>query len=100
MFRKKVCRLGLWTAAANIDKLFANAITPWDFDFKLDRDNSDLKKRHVVYSPMEYEGHIIPTMIQVKGYKNTKYDSKLYSVEAIGFDIETKKRWRIYYRLK
>jgi hypothetical protein len=89
--KKNMPSRALWTATANIDKLFANAIAPWDFDFRPDRDNSDLKKRHVVYSPMEYEGRIIPTMIQVKEYKNTKHDSKLYSVEVIDFDIETKK---------
>jgi len=84
-----------YRAVANIDKLYSNAIEPFSFELNPDADNDDLKEMHRLYSPMEYEGRIIPVKISVKEYKEPrpskkhgkKPDNKLYAIEAVDFDI-------------
>ncbi|MDR1931457.1 MAG: hypothetical protein LBQ57_01415 [Spirochaetales bacterium] len=34
-----------WQAAANVDKLFSNAIEPWEFELDPDKNNENLKNR-------------------------------------------------------
>ena len=75
-------------AAANVDKLFSNAIEPWKFE--LNPNNDDLKERRILYSPMEYNGRIIPIKFTVKEYFDERRGVKLYSIEAIDTDITSK----------
>jgi hypothetical protein len=73
----------LYIAAANIDKLFSNAIEVWKFELNPNKNNDDLKDRHILYAPMKYQECIIPVKITVKEYKSQEIDNKLYSVEVI-----------------
>ncbi|GHV81143.1 hypothetical protein AGMMS49944_29340 [Spirochaetia bacterium] len=57
-------------AVSNLDKLFSNAIEPWEFSLNPHKNNQDLKERRVLYAPLEYEGQIIPVKITVKEYAN------------------------------
>ena len=40
---------------------------------------------------MEYGGRILPAKLTVKEFLDPKADAKLYSVEAIDFDLDKKK---------
>ena len=80
-----------WLAAANADKLFSNAIEPWKFELAPQKNNENLKNRRYLYSPMEYRGRILPVKFTVKEYKHEKLDKRLYSIEAINFDLRAKK---------
>jgi hypothetical protein len=73
-----------YLAAANVDRLFANAIEPWQFSLNPNKNNEGLKARRYLYAPLAYEGRIIIIKITVKEYLAA--DTKLYSIEAI--DIE------------
>jgi uncharacterized protein YkuJ len=87
---KEMPAAALWTAAANIDKLYANAIEPWRFAFNEEKENDKLKARRILYAPMEFHERIIPVMFTVKEYHNEETDRKLYALEAIDFDIVKK----------
>ena len=76
-----------WQAAANVDKLFSNAIEPWKFELDPRKYNENLKDRRYLYAPMEYKGRIIPVKFTVKEYKQTGLDKRLYSLEAINVDL-------------
>jgi hypothetical protein len=43
-----------YLAAANIDKLFSNAIEPWFFELNPDKNNEGLLTRRYLFAPMEY----------------------------------------------
>ena len=77
----------LWQAAANIDKLFANAMEPWRFALNPGKNNDGLKDRRILYAPMEYLGRLVPVKITVKEYLDPLAAAKLYSIEAIDFDL-------------
>jgi hypothetical protein len=81
--KKSMPEAAIYRAAANIDKLYSNAIEPWGFELNPEKNNDDLKDRRILYAPMEYQGYIIPVKITVKEYKSEDLDNKLYSVEAI-----------------
>jgi hypothetical protein len=68
-------------AAANIDRLFFNAIEPWEFELDPRKQNLQLKDRRFLYAPMAFEGKIIPVKLTVLEYQNK--DTNLYSLEAI-----------------
>jgi hypothetical protein len=70
-----------YLAAANIDKLFSNAIEPWFFELNLNKNNEGLKSRHYLFAPMEYQGRIAIIKITVKEYHEE--ENKLYSIEAL-----------------
>jgi hypothetical protein len=76
-------------AAANIDKVFTNAVEPWKFELDPNKNNDSLEDRKYLYSPMEHNGKIMPVKLTVKKYKDIWTDRRLYSLEAI--DVEIKK---------
>jgi hypothetical protein len=79
-----------WQAVANIDKLFSNAIEPWEFELDPNKNNEHLKNRKYLYAPMEYDNRIMPVKFTVKEYKQYGLSKRLYAIEAI--DIEIKKQ--------
>jgi len=88
---KGIPKEALWQAAANIDKLFANSIEPWKFDLNPNKNNDGIKDRHILYAPMEYTKRILPVKLTVKEYFDPQVKLKLYSIEAIDFDLDKKK---------
>jgi len=70
-----------YLAAANIDKLFSNAIEPWLFELNPNKNNEGLKSRHYLFAPMEYQKRIVIIKITVKEYHSG--ENKLYSIEAL-----------------
>ena len=70
-----------YQAAANIDKLFSNAIEPWLFDLNPHKNNEGIKARRYLFAPMEYRGRIVVIKITVKEYETA--ENKLYSIEAL-----------------
>jgi len=85
--QKKSIREALWQAAANIDKLFAHSIEPWRFELNPNKNNDGLKDRRVLYAPMEYAERILPVKLIVKEFLDQSAGAKLYSIEAIDFDL-------------
>ena len=79
-----------WQAAANVDKLFLNAIEPWEFELNPNKENEHLKNRLYLYAPMEYNGNILPVKLTVKEFKQEGLDKRLYSIEAINVEIQVK----------
>ena len=80
-----------WQAAANIDKLFSNAIEPWKYELNPNKNNENLMERRYFYAPMEYYGRIVPIKLTIKEYKQIGTEKRLYSVEAINIDLWVKK---------
>ena len=70
-------------AAANIEKLYLNAIEKWKFTLDPNKKNVSLRDRKYLYSPMEHNGRIIPVKLTVKEFINKKDGTRLYSIEAI-----------------
>jgi hypothetical protein len=85
---KGIPREALWQAAANIDKLFAHSIEPWRFELNPNKNNDGLKDRRVLYAPMEYAERILPVKLIVKEFLDQSAGAKLYSIEAIDFDLK------------
>jgi len=81
------CPEAHYLAAANIDRLYSNAIEPWEFELNPNKDNSGLKARRYLYAPMEYGGKIAVVKITVKEYTDTDLHNKLYSIEAVDVDM-------------
>jgi len=82
------CPEAHYLAAANIDRLYSNAIEPWEFEMNPNKENAGLKARRYLYAPMEYNGKIAVVKITVKEYtENTNVENKLYSIEAIDVDL-------------
>jgi len=84
---------GNWIVAANIKKLFENAIEPWIFEFDSNKDNRDLKERKYLYSPMNYKGKIVPVKITVFIFKKPENEVRLYSGEIINYELKKSGRW-------
>ncbi|MFP3042628.1 hypothetical protein LQZ19_12500 [Treponema primitia] len=72
-----------YLAAANLDKLYSNAIEPWKFDFNPKKNNDGLKNRHYLYAPLDVGDKVILVKFTVKEYFDEKLVNKLYSIEAI-----------------
>jgi hypothetical protein len=72
-----------YLAVANIDKLFTNAIEPWEFELNPNKNNQDLKERRILYAPLEYRDRITPVKIIVKEYVDPVRGTKIYSLETI-----------------
>jgi hypothetical protein len=72
-----------YLAAANIDKLFSNAIEPWLFELNPNKNNEKLKASHYLFAPMGFQGQITIVKITVKEYHEG--ENKLYSIEAFDF---------------
>jgi hypothetical protein len=75
-----------YLAAANIDRLFANAIEPWQFELNPAKNNDGLKNRRYLYAPLAYEDTLIVVKITVKEYLEATLQNKLYSIEAVTMD--------------
>jgi hypothetical protein len=75
-------------SAANLDKLFTNAIEPWPFELNPDKHNENVKEVHRLYAPLEYSGKIIPVKITVKEMKSKTEGKRIYSIEAIDAEIK------------
>jgi hypothetical protein len=78
-----------YLAAANIDKLYSNAIEPWEFELNPNKDNTGLKSRRYLYAPMDYSGKMLIVKITVKEYEGSDLQNKLYSIEAVNVDLKT-----------
>ena len=77
-----------YLAAANIDRLYSNAIEPWEFELNPNKDNTGLKARRYLYAPMEYGGKTSVVRFTVKEYdENTNLENKLYSIEAVNVEL-------------
>jgi len=81
------CPEAHYLAAANIDKLYANAIEPWKFELNPNKDNTGLKARRYLYAPMEYKGKITIVIITIKAYDGTDLQNKLYSIAAVDVEL-------------
>ena len=88
---KDISKEALYLAAANIDRLFENAIEPYGFELNPLKNNDGLKDRRIFYAPLKYEGRIIPIKITIKEYLDPLAKAKLYSIEAIDFDLDKNK---------
>jgi hypothetical protein len=75
-------------AAANVDKLFENAIEKWKFELDPNKNNEGLQDRKYLYAPMEYSDLIVPVKLTIKEYKAQSFGKRLYSVEAIDVVIK------------
>ena len=93
---KGIPKEALWQAAANIDKLFAVSIEPWEFVLNPNKNNVGLKNRRILYAPMEYAERILPVKLTVKEYLDPQAAAKLYSIEAIDFDLDKTKRTPVH----
>jgi hypothetical protein len=76
-----------YQAIANTDRLFSNAIEPWEFEMNPHKNNQGLRARRYLYAPLEYEGAIITVKFTVKEYQDPFLEKKLYSIEAIQVEI-------------
>jgi len=81
------CPEAHYLAAANIDKLYSNAIEPWEFELNPNKENTGLKARRYLYAPMAYSGKIAVVKITVKEYVDAELQNKLYSIEAVDVDL-------------
>jgi hypothetical protein len=77
-----------YLAAANIDRLYANAIEPWQFELNPAKNNDGLKNRRYLYAPLAYKDTLIVVKITVKEYLEATLQNKLYSIEVINVDIK------------
>jgi hypothetical protein len=72
-----------YAALANIDRLYIQAIEPWKFSLNPEKNNQDLKARHYLYAPFEYDDAIKIVKFTVKEYRQSGSENKLYSIEAL-----------------
>jgi hypothetical protein len=79
-------------AAANIDKLFSNAIEKWKFELNPNKNNENLEDRKYLYSPMEFGGKIVPVKIALMIYKDRTAKKRIYAIEAIDVELGQKNR--------
>jgi hypothetical protein len=76
-----------YLAAANIDKLFPNAIEPWNFELNPNKNNDGLKARRYLYAPMNFHERIVVVKFTVKEYIAPQLANKMYSIEAIDTNV-------------
>jgi len=84
-----------WKAAANVDKLFSNAIEPWKFELHPGKNNENLKDRRYLYAPMEFMDCVLLVKLTVKEYIQKGLDKRLYSIEALNVDLWEKNEQRM-----
>jgi hypothetical protein len=70
-------------AAANVERLFSNAVEPWAFGLNPEKSNLGLTAIRRLYSPMLYKGRVVPVKLTVKEMKNRNEGNRLYSLKAI-----------------
>jgi hypothetical protein len=81
------CQAAHYQAAVNIDKLFSNAIEPWQFGLNPNKENMGLKARRYLYAPMEYGVKIAVVKITVKEYLDAELQNNIYSIEALDVEL-------------
>jgi hypothetical protein len=77
-------------AAANLEKLFSNAIEPFKFPFDPDKNNDNFQEIRRLYAPMSFKGRIIPIKFTIMVMLNEKEGKRIYSLEAIDVDLGKK----------
>jgi hypothetical protein len=77
-------------AAGNLDKLYTNAIEPWEFELNPNKHNENITSVHRLYAPMEYEGQTAIVKITVKEMKNPKDGNRIYSIKALNVFLNKK----------
>jgi len=70
-------------AAGNVDKLYINAIEPWNFEMNPNKNNSNLAGIHRLFAPMEYGKQIVIVKITVKEMKNSKDGNRIYTIKVL-----------------
>jgi hypothetical protein len=75
-------------ATANVEKLFFNAIEPWNFELNPEKPNDGIRTIRRLYAPMLYNGKIVPVKLTVKELKNRNEGNRLYSLRAISVDLK------------
>lgn len=75
-------------AAANLDKLYENALEPWGFELNPAKNNENVAGIHRLYAPLQYLDRIIAVKITVKEMKNEREGSRIYSIEAIDAEVK------------
>jgi len=74
-------------AAANLEKLFSNAVEPFKFPLDPDKNNENYREIKRLYAPMDFKGRIIPVKFTVMIMQNKKEGKRIYSLEAIDVDL-------------
>jgi hypothetical protein len=74
-------------AAANLGKLFSNAIEPFKFPLKPEKSNENYREVRRLYAPMAFDKRIIPVKFTVIVMLNEKEGERIYSLEAIDVDL-------------
>jgi hypothetical protein len=77
-------------AAANLEKLFVNALEPFKFPLNPDKRNENYQEVRRLYAPMAFEGRIIPVKFTIMVMRNEKEGKRVYSLEAIDADLVKK----------
>jgi hypothetical protein len=75
-----------WQAVVNIDKYYRNAIEKQPIGLDPYKGNKNLEARKFLYSPMEYQGRIVPIKFTILEYKRDK-NLRLYDIEAINVEL-------------
>jgi hypothetical protein len=70
-------------AAGNIDRLYTNAIEPWNFEMNPDKNNDGLVSVRRLFAPMEYENQIVVVKITVKEMKNINDGNRIYTIKTL-----------------
>ena len=76
------------TAAANLARLFSNAVEPWKFELNPEKTNAGIQAVRRLYAPMYFSGRIVPVKITVKEMKNPKDGNRIYTLRTIDVDVE------------
>jgi hypothetical protein len=77
-------------AAANLDKLYENAIEPWAFDLNPEKNNDSLTGIRRLFAPMEYGGKLVVVKITVKEIKNPQDGNRIYTIKALEIALAQK----------
>ena len=77
-------------AAANIEKLFSNAIEPFKFPFIPNKNNENYQEVKRLYAPMAFGSRIIPVKFTIIVMLNEKEGKRIYSLEVIDVDMAKK----------
>jgi len=87
---KSVNKEAHFLAAANLEKLFSNAIEPFKFLLNPEKNNENYREVRRLYAPMSFGKRIIPVKFTVLVMMNEKEGKRIYSLEAINVDLDKK----------
>lgn len=77
-------------AVANLERLFSNAIEPFEFPFDPEKSNENYLEIKRLYAPMAFVKRIIPVKFTVMVMRNEREGKRIYSLEAINVDLDKK----------